>query len=69
MLKNLPPSTSLANEIVANVEHFLVEEGLLARESSESKQIISTSGAHSLRRLRSDKVNILFYILLDIQIN
>eukprot|EP00850_Spirogloea_muscicola_P023679 SM000377S13800 [mRNA] locus=s377:3586:23836:+ [translate_table: standard] len=48
VVKNLPPNSTLKDEIVASVRHFLVGEGLLSGETSQA-------AALSLRRLHGEQ--------------
>lgn len=47
LLKNLPPNSTLVDDIIGCVKKFLVGEGLLAGETS-------TAAIHSLRRLQGE---------------
>lgn len=57
ILKNLPPSSSLINEIMENVKGFLASKALLKGEPSTSQ---------SLRYIRGERVSAFSLILLDI---
>lgn len=52
ILKNLPPNSSLINEIVERVKGFLVSKALLKGDSS--------TASHSLRHIRGESVSLCY---------